>query len=196
MNQNEEIQYSFKEEFLKILKPTPTTILILIPLFIIQMFFIKFANLNIYQSVSFIGLSFFLLLTSIQDFNDKEVFEFLLAPTAIFSTFYITEPNSIYEFSSLILNNILVGLSIVAMMFFISNLLAILLNKETLGDGDYPLLYSMGIVLGLGYVSYGFIVMALSALLYMIVTRDKTVPLIPFINIAITVVLFYSMVVK
>jgi len=124
-----------------------------------------FLTENVYQSIALIGIGIFISLASIQDFQEKMVFEFLLYPTAIFSLLFLkTEDVSrLFTFFSGIIENIIIGSILVFSIWLLSYILSLILNKETLGIGDFPIFFLFIIILKIN-TPIGLILMALSAL--------------------------------
>ena len=186
-----EKELTFTEEFKKILKPTKTTLLFLLPLFIINIIYSIFYTENDFQRYSLIIAGIFMLMTSIQDLNDKEVISFLLPPIYVSSFFYITYNNNDHFFtmSSYIFNNLIIGGLTILIMYSLSLFLSVLLRKDTMGTGDYPVFFAMGIILNTE-IGIGMLIMSFSAIIYKIITKEEFIPLIPFIYFSIISTLY------
>ena len=186
-----EKELSLNEEFKKLFLPTKTTLFFLLPLFIINIIYSIFYIENDFQRYSLIISGVFMLITSIQDFNDKEVISFLLPPIYIASFFYITYNNDDHFFtmSSYIFNNLILGVVTILTMYTLSLFLSMLLRKETMGTGDYPVFFAMGIILNTE-IGIGMLIMSLSAIIYKIITKEEFIPLIPFIYFSIISTLY------
>jgi len=185
-------EYDLKVEFLKMLKPTKTTIFFVLPLFLLTLYGAIFLTENIYQTISLIGIGIFISLASIQDFNEKMVFEILLYPTAFFSLLFLkTEDiDRTFTFVSGVIENIIVGSFLVFSIWFLSYILSIILKKETLGTGDFPIFFLFIILLKI-HTPIGLIVMALSAIIYKIIKKEEEIPLIPFLYFGLITTFIY-----
>ena len=177
---------SLKKEFQKILKPTKSTLFIVVPLFVLTLFYSFFYTENTFQLVSLLLVSIFITLSSIQDFQEKMVFTYLLNATAISSIFYIDTPNlnTNFYYISMVVDNIFKGLLIMLFMGFLAKTMSIVLNKQSMGSGDYPIFFAMIILCGI-QTPKAFIIMSLTAIMYKIITKEETIPLIPFMFVGI-----------
>jgi prepilin signal peptidase PulO-like enzyme (type II secretory pathway) len=188
----EEEKIIWKDEFKKITKKTNSTMFFLTPIFLFGSFFAIILTTSIFQLISFEIILFLLYLSSIQDFNDKEVFGFLLTPISFLSLFYINNSfnNDLFLIISNIINNLIIGTSIVLFIYTLSLFLSVILRKETMGTGDYPIFFAMGIILGIDGIGIGLLIMSLSSIIYKIITKNELIPLIPFLFFAIVSTLY------
>jgi prepilin signal peptidase PulO-like enzyme (type II secretory pathway) len=190
INKTEEI--TLIQEFKKIFLPTKTTLIFILPLFILTIVYSIFYTENNFQLFSLIIIGFFISFSSIQDFNDKEVISFLLTPIAVSSIFFIQynqKNDNFFTIVSYIFDNILIGLMIILFIYTLSLFLSVVLKKETMGSGDYPVFFTMGILLT-NEIGIGLLLMSLSSILYKILTKEEFIPLIPFIYFSIISTLY------
>lgn len=192
VNSIEEIEYDLKDEFKKIIKPNPSTIFIVIPLFITGIFSAIYMSHNNFQMISLIFVFFFLSLASIQDFQEKMVFEFLLYPIALSSLFFLNTEytKNIFLILQGIGYNFILGTILVFFIYLISFVLSKILKKDTLGVGDLPIFFAFMIILNI-YTSIGLLIMSASALIYISLTKEKEIPLIPFLYIGLVLTYIY-----
>jgi len=133
-------------------------------------------------------------LASIHDFQEKLVLEILLTISAISSIFYIKTPklDTNFYLISAFIENILLGFMVVCFMLVLSKTLSIILDKQSMGEGDYPIFFAMIILCGVN-LPKAFIIMSITAILYKVLTKEETIPLIPFMFIGIVSTLYLGL---
>jgi len=171
-------------------------------------FVIIFFEPNMVNKIALFGMFVFLTISSMQDFYEKGVYDLFLAPVAIFSLFYQQKNNFFGVLPKDIdkLNNDVVfyfvvnfftGSLIILFFIFLSIIISFIKNRDALGEGDFPILFSLGIVAGKN-IHIALLVMAITALIYFIILKfllkkdDDHIPLIPFINVGMTFILFFQ----
>lgn len=182
-SKEELIEYDLKLEFKKIFKKDYRTIFFVLPLLLLSLYTTFTLTTNIYQTVSMFFMILFLSIASIQDFQEKMVFEFLLYPVAFFSIFFIND-SCLTSYLDILKGfgfNLAKGTIIVVLMWGLVFLLSKILKKEAMGLGDFPIFFAFINVLGF-YTPIGLIIMSLTAIIYKIATpNEETIPLIPFL---------------